>query len=357
MAGQRNADSTLRPHPPRYGHGENDTGAPGLCPGDPAGPHGCGDNYCQCGWTIGCPASSCRLAPAPGHGCLSATDSECSWSNITAAQQYWSEWDDCTAFHCERTVVTDPGGCGDCPQPAGGWCKCTVVTTCQARGAGAALSGGGSGDQQDYAFFKAGNASGWLQARDRAPPVGTGVGVGRGGAASGSGSCHLKPGAPGVFKAVCEAAPTQAACTMLNETCVWTPTPIPPAPPTPTGARQFVFDFETGRIVFADTGETWVQSPLPPPPPPPPSPPGRCADVSGAYDSGLSGRGEKITQAKGTCTITLTAPTQPWSPATGTVAGKSLTVDFGAAGSIAGTKRANGDLQWANGALWEKGTA
>ena len=257
----------------KYGHGEHDTGTPGLCPGDPSGPHGCGDDYCQCGWTIGCPTpaaskypSSCLLAPTPGHGCLPVTDKgtpQCRWSNTTAAKQYCSEWGECTSFHCESTTVTNPPGCGDCPQPAGNWCTCTIVTTCQARGNDTSLSGGGSGDQQDYAFFKAGNASGWLQGAKPAPVLatrasaGVRMATGAGDAVFAIPGCHLKPGAPGVYKALCESQPTKAACTDLNETCIWTPTPIPPAPPAPTGARQFLFSFETGHIVFADTGEAW----------------------------------------------------------------------------------------------------
>lgn len=252
----------------KFGHGEHDTGTPGLCPGDPPGPNGCGGDYCQCGWTIGCPApaagkypSSCILAPAPGHGCLFEGIPQCRWSNITAAKQYCSEWDECTSFHCEVTTVTDPPGCGDCPQPAGGWCSCTIVTTCQARGNGTTLSGGSSGDQQDYAFFKAGNASGWL----KGAPVSAarasakvGMGAGAGDTVFATPGCHLKPGAPGAYKTLCESQTTKAACTKLNETCAWTPTPIPPAPPAPTGARQFVFSFGTGHIVFADTGEAWT---------------------------------------------------------------------------------------------------
>jgi hypothetical protein len=76
--------------------------------------------------------------------------------------------------------------------------------------------------------------------------------------------------------------------------------------------------------------------------------------VRGAYDGGMPVGGEHITQAEGSCKLTLTAPTQAWSPAEGTVAGRSLAVDFGSAGQIRGTQLANGDLQWANGARWAK---
>eukprot|EP01048_Picozoa_sp_COSAG05_P005624 COSAG05_NODE_339_length_11118_cov_3.752246_9_plen_397_part_00 len=46
----------------------------------------------------------------------------------------------------------------------------------------------------------------------------------------------------------------------LNETCTWTATPVPPAPPVPAAARSFVFDFTTGRIVFDTSGEAWNHS-------------------------------------------------------------------------------------------------
>eukprot|EP01047_Picozoa_sp_COSAG01_P065716 COSAG01_NODE_8928_length_2611_cov_1.805732_3_plen_166_part_00 len=99
-------------------------------------------------------------------GCLPSTGQgipQCRWGNVTAAQKYCSEWPDCLGFHCSVEFRTDPGGCGDCPQPAGSWCKCTKVESCQARGNGTKLTGGGSGDQQDYAYIKAGNATGWMQ--------------------------------------------------------------------------------------------------------------------------------------------------------------------------------------------------
>jgi hypothetical protein len=240
----------------KYGHGEHDTGAPGLCPGEPVG--------IQCGWTIGCPILaghsqpiSC-LAPSPDHGCLPATGAagipQCRWGNVTAAQEHCGEWSDCLGFHCSVEFQTDPSGCGDCPQPAGSWCKCREIVSCQARGNGTKLTGGGSGDRQDYAYVKAGNATGWLNLSPVLPTL-----VAR---ASQSEGCHLKPGAPSPYKALCEAQQTRAACLVLNESCVWTAAPPPPPPPpAPAGARNFVFSLASGNLTFTDTGETWQQAP------------------------------------------------------------------------------------------------
>ena len=46
--------------------------------------------------------------------------------------------------------------------------------------------------------------------------------------------CALKPGAPAVYKRICEAASTEAACAKVNLTCVWTPA----SPPTPRPLSQ-----------------------------------------------------------------------------------------------------------------------
>ena len=245
------ADTAVRYN--KFGHGEHDTGAPGRCPGEPAGT--------QCGWTIGCPILaghsqpiSC-LAPSPDHGCLPPTGKgipQCRWGNVTAAEKFCSDWPDCLGFHCSVEFQTSPSGCGDCPQPAGSWCKCREVVSCQARGTGTKLTGGGSGDQQDYAFVKAGNATGWLQLSALPPAMVVARAEG----------CHLKPGEPAPFKALCEAQQTRAACLLLNESCVWAAAPPPPPPPpAPTGARSFVFSLATGNLTFADTGETWQQAP------------------------------------------------------------------------------------------------
>ena len=45
-------------------------------------------------------------------------------------------------------------------------------------------------------------------------------------AAHALGGCHLKPGEPVVYKALCAAQQTKAACVHLNETCVWTASPL-----------------------------------------------------------------------------------------------------------------------------------
>eukprot|EP01052_Picozoa_sp_SAG31_P030569 SAG31_NODE_3147_length_4620_cov_1.523114_2_plen_437_part_00 len=237
----------------KYGHGEHDTGAPGLCPGEPTGT--------ECGWTIGCPILaghsqpiSC-LAPSPNHGCLPGTGKgvpQCRWGNATAAEKYCSEWPDCLGFHCLVEFQTEPSGCGDCPQPAGSWCKCREIVSCQARGNGTKLIGGGSGDQQDYAYVKAGNATGWLQL---SPLLSATVAA----RASESEGCHLKAGEPAPYKALCKAQQTRAACLVLNESCVWTAAPAPPPPPpAPASARNFVFSMASGNLTYTDT--SWVAS-------------------------------------------------------------------------------------------------
>lgn len=164
--------------------------------------------------------AACRLA----QGCLPSTGQgipQCRWGNVTAAQKYCSEWPDCLGFHCSVEFRTDPGGCGDCPQPAGSWCKCTKVESCQARGNGTKLTGGGSGDQQDYAYIKAGNATGWMQLPSSQPAAARRLWLAVAAAARASVGCQLKPGAPSAYKQLCEAQLTRAACTQLNETCVW----------------------------------------------------------------------------------------------------------------------------------------
>eukprot|EP01048_Picozoa_sp_COSAG05_P005625 COSAG05_NODE_339_length_11118_cov_3.752246_10_plen_305_part_01 len=210
----------------KYGHGEHDTtGPPGLCPGDPPGPNGCGGGWCQCGWTIGCPILpghqgpvSC-LAPSPGRGCAPVAEGvipQCVWANVSDAKQYCGEWEQCEGFHCQRVAKTDPSGCGDCPQPAGSWCKCTIQTTCQARGTGTKLSGGGTGDATDYAYIKTGNLTGWLLLPQRAIKNGStepqnasrSTELGH----TTAPGCHLRPGAPKQYKALCEAQTSESAC-------------------------------------------------------------------------------------------------------------------------------------------------
>eukprot|EP01043_Picozoa_sp_COSAG02_P074015 COSAG02_NODE_14633_length_1252_cov_1.608846_2_plen_377_part_01 len=207
------------------------------------------------------------LAPSPGHGCAPVAGGvipQCVWANVSAAKHYCGEWEQCEGFHCQRVAKTSPSGCGDCPQPAGSWCKCTIQTTCRARGTGTKLSGGGSGDATDYAYIKAGNLTGWLLLPHKAIKNGS-IEPQKASHSTVLGhitapGCHLKPGAPRPYKALCKAQTSKSACMQLNETCAWTATPVPPAPPVPAAARSFVFDFTTGRIVFDTSGEAWNHS-------------------------------------------------------------------------------------------------
>ena len=134
------------------------------CPGEPPGT--------QCGYTISCPVppghewpTSC-LSPDPEHGCDNVTSggvSQCRWSSLADAKSFCASWDTCLAFTCEESWTTDPSGCGDCPQPAGSWCKCTHNYACYARGNGTHVGGGSCGDLVQTAFVKTGTVSGKMK--------------------------------------------------------------------------------------------------------------------------------------------------------------------------------------------------
>jgi hypothetical protein len=157
-----------------------------------------------------------------------ASGPQCEWRNVSTAEQHCSKWNECEGFNCVKGFVTNPGGCGDCDSS---WCTCTLILKCYTRGNGTTVSGGDSGDTQDYAYAKAGSASGWLTfpalAAVATDPPGTSAG------------CYLKPGAPKQYKALCEAQQTAAACNNLNEPCAWSDGPAPP-PPASASRRSVV---------------------------------------------------------------------------------------------------------------------
>eukprot|EP01051_Picozoa_sp_SAG22_P005472 SAG22_NODE_326_length_12283_cov_248.386408_3_plen_736_part_00 len=89
-------------------------------------------------------------------------------------------------------------------------------------------------------------------------------------------------------------------------------------------------------------GTTWVVEPS-------------CSHVAGLWhDVKFSDHPITVTQAG--CNLTLTAPGIAWSPATGSVAGTDIRVEFGGAGTAALTGKLQYDqIDWSNAAEWDRG--